>query len=69
MQCSSAFIRIWKIGVNGGQIMKQMREEIPAKYRAGGRLTLINFVSEIVSLTASKQIAKVSRDWFTEFEI
>ena len=44
-------------------------EEIPAKYRAAGKLTLVNFVNEIVNLTADRQIAKVSKDWFSEFEI
>jgi hypothetical protein len=51
------------------QLIKQIRAEIPAKYRAHGRLRLINFVSEIADLTASKQIAKVSKDWFDEYEI
>lgn len=51
------------------QLIKQMREEIPEKYRAENRLILINFVSEIVKLTESKQIAKVSQDWFSETKI
>ena len=60
---------LFKIGAGAAQITKQLREAIPPKYRAGGRLALINFVSEIVNLTASRQISKVERDWFTEFVI
>jgi len=60
---------LFKIGANAPQIVKQLREEIPAKYRANGKLTLINFVNEIVKLTETKQIAKVSKDWFSKFEI
>ena len=60
---------LFKIGQNVEQLIKQLREEIPAKYRAGGRLTLIKFVSDIGDLTASRQIEKVSGKWFTEFEI
>jgi hypothetical protein len=60
---------LFKIGASAHQLIRQIREEIPAKYRAGGKLTLINFVNEIVKLTESKQIAKVSKDWFSEFEI
>ncbi|MGI9055764.1 MAG: hypothetical protein ACR2F2_08190 [Pyrinomonadaceae bacterium] len=45
------------------------REEIPEKYRPKNRLILINFVSDIVKLTESKQIAKVSQDWFSEVKI
>lgn len=60
---------LFKIGANAGQLAKQIRAEIPAKYRTGGRLALVNFVNEIANLTASRQIAKVSKDWFSEFEI
>lgn len=60
---------LFKIGVGAEQMIKQIREEIPAKYRINGRLTLINFCNEIVKLTESKQIAKVSKDRFSEFEI
>ena len=60
---------LFKIGINTEQLTKQLREEIPAKYRADGKLTLINFVSGIAGLTADKQIAKVERDWFSEVKI
>jgi hypothetical protein len=60
---------LFKIGINAAQIIKQLRAEIPSKYRAGGKLVLINFVSEIANLTASKQIEKVSQDWFSETTI
>lgn len=60
---------LFKIGMNTDSLIKQIREEIPAKYRLNGKLSLINFVSEIVKLTESKQIAKVSKDWFSKFEI
>ena len=62
-------LALFKIGINAGQIIKQLRAEIPAKYRAQGKLVLINFVSDIANLTASKQIEKVSQDWFDEFAI
>lgn len=60
---------LFKIGFNAESLRKQLREEIPEKYRADGRLQIINFVSKIVKLTESKQIAKVSKDWFSKFEI
>ena len=31
---------LFKISANTGQLIKQIREEIPAKYRAGGRFSL-----------------------------
>ena len=62
-------LALFKIGQNASQLIAQLREEIPAKYRPRGRLILINFVAEIVSLTAAKQIEKVSKDWFSETKI
>ncbi len=51
------------------QLIEQLRSEIPEKYRTKNRLVLINFVSGIVKLTESQQIAKVSQDWFSEMKI
>ena len=60
---------LFKIGQNVNQFVEQLQTEIPAKYRPQDRLVLINFVSDIKSLTADKQIEKVSADWFTETKI
>lgn len=60
---------LFKIGQNNESLIKQLRAEIEAKYRPTGRVLLINFVSEIINLTATKQIEKVSRDWYSETEI
>jgi len=62
-------LALFKIGRNVNQLIAQLREEIPAKYRPKDRLILINFVGDIVNLTAAKQIEKVSQDWFTETKI
>lgn len=51
------------------QLIEQIRSEIPEKYRAKNRLILINFVSDLARLTETKQIAKVSQDWFSEVKI
>ncbi len=60
---------LFKIGQNLEQLTKQLRGEIAEKYRSQNRLVLINFVSDIVSLTVSKQIEKVSKEWFSETKI
>jgi len=60
---------LFKISGSVEQLIKQIRAEIPEKYRLNGKLKLVDFVSEIVKLTETKQIAKVSKDWFDEFEI
>ena len=60
---------LFKIGQNVDSLIKQLREEIEEKYRPSGRISLVNFVSDIVNLTATKQIEKVSKDWYSEIEI
>lgn len=60
---------LFKIGQNTAQLIEQFRQEIPEKYRPRNRFFLINFTGQIVNLTASRQIAKVSKDWFDEFII
>ncbi len=60
---------LFKIGFNADSLIRQIQTEIPPKYREKGRLRLINFCNNIVKLTESKQIEKVSKDWFEEFEI
>jgi len=62
-------LALFKIGRSAIQVVTQLREEIPAKYRSNNRLVLINFASDIVGLTATKQIEKVSKDWFAETKI
>jgi hypothetical protein len=62
-------LALFKIAQNNESLIKQLRAEIPQKYRSGEKLVLINFVSDIADLTASRQIAKVSADWFEEFII
>ncbi len=57
---------LFKIAVNAAQFLKQLRAELPAKYRVAGKLVLINFSGKIVELTATKQIEKVSADWFSK---
>jgi hypothetical protein len=62
-------IVICKIDLNADQLIKQLRTDISPKYRPAERLSILNFVSDIRNLTASMQIAKVSRDWYTEIPV
>lgn len=60
---------LFKIGFNTNSLIKQLRKDIPKKYRPPKRLILINFVKEIKHLTADKKIEKVPIEWFEKFEI
>ena len=55
---------LFKIAQNGEQLVPQLRDAVPQKYRASGRLVVVVFPSDIRHLTATKQIAKVSTDWY-----
>lgn len=59
---------LFKIAV-AEQFIKQLRAEVPEKYRSNGRLILIDFRRDIKNLTADRQIEKVPEDWFTKTEI
>lgn len=62
-------LALFKINHNVNQLIEQLREEIPEKYRPAGKLVLINFVSAIAELTESKLIETVAPEWFTLTEI
>ena len=60
---------LFKIAVAETQLVKQLRAEISAKYRANERLILINFVSGIKNLTGAREIERVPKNWFKQTEI
>ena len=57
---------LFKLAVNTTQLIAQLRAEIPLRYRGKGRLSVINFVPEIASLTATKKIETVAPEWFSQ---
>jgi hypothetical protein len=57
---------LFKIGQNVSQLIEQLRDEIPPRYRPSGKLVLINFVSELVELTVNRQIGFVAEDWYSQ---
>ena len=59
-----ALFKIDQVSID--QLIRQLREEIAAKYRTANRLSVINFVPEIYDLTAERKIEKVLPAWFRE---
>lgn len=57
---------LFKIENNVAQLISQIREEIPERYRPDGKLRVINFVQDIVQLTEEREILNVPREWYTE---
>ena len=60
---------LFKIGFNSDVLIKQIRKDVPEKYRPKNTLILINFTKDIKDLTADKKIEKVSDDWFKKYII
>ncbi len=60
---------LFKLSINLNQFVAQLREEIEPRYRAGGKLVLINFVPQIVELTKTKRIGTVLPEWFAQIVI
>ena len=53
-----------KLAISDAQFVKQLRAEIPPRYRENGKLSVINFVPNINELTGDKNIEKVLPEWF-----
>ncbi len=60
---------LFKIGFSIEPLIEQLRREIPKKYHADGRASIVNFVPDIAEITAEKQIEKVSPECFREIKI
>lgn len=55
-----------KLAINNTQLIKQLREEIPLRYRENDKLFVINFTKNIVALTSDRKINKIPPEWFNK---
>lgn len=55
---------LFKLAISETRFVKQLREEIPLRYRENGKLFVINFTKNIVALTSDRKIEKVLPEWF-----
>ncbi len=46
-------------------LVAELRATVAARYRAAGRLVVINFDHEIVARTAERRVARVPQSWYT----
>lgn len=59
-------LALLKLAISDGQFIKQLREEIPLRYRENGKLFVINFTKNIVVETRDRKIDKVLPEWFVK---
>lgn len=62
-------LALLKLAISETQFIKQLREEIPARYRENEKLFVINFTKDIVQLTLERKIKEVSPEWYTKTTI
>ncbi|HEX8475011.1 MAG TPA: hypothetical protein VF666_13360 [Pyrinomonadaceae bacterium] len=57
---------LFKIDINVAPLLEELRATVDERYRADGRLTVVNFVGDIAARTDSRRIARVPQNWYTK---
>jgi hypothetical protein len=57
---------LFKITGNPAALVKELRDSINERYRAPGRLSVVNFAPDIVARTRERRIARVCESWYTQ---
>ena len=57
---------LFKIDCAVAPLARELRAAVDARYRAGGRLLLVNFVADIAARATGGRIARVPSSWRTE---
>lgn len=60
---------LFKIDTNVAALVEELRSTVDARYRAAGRLQLVNFVGDIAARTDSRRIARVPQNWYTKTDV
>lgn len=60
---------LFKIDCGARQLAEELRATIPPRYRAPGRLRIINFAADITARTVSRRIEQVPESWYTETQV
>ncbi|HVF28882.1 MAG TPA: hypothetical protein VM943_11610 [Pyrinomonadaceae bacterium] len=56
---------VFKINYSVVALASELRAAIEERYRAPGRLLLVNFVADIAARTIHRRIARVPQSWYT----
>ncbi|HEY0083661.1 MAG TPA: hypothetical protein VGB61_12785 [Pyrinomonadaceae bacterium] len=57
---------LFKITGNPAALVKELRDSIDERYRAPGRLSVVNFAPDIVARTRERRIKRVCESWYTQ---
>jgi len=64
VQAGVARLVLFKIRASAA-LVEELRGAIDERYRAAGRLSVINFESDIVARTRDRRIPRVPESWYT----
>lgn len=59
-------LALFKLGVSGDALVRELRDAVEPRYRADGRLMLFNFTADIIE-SAGREIVEVPESWYTTF--
>jgi hypothetical protein len=60
---------LFKIGSSVTAYTRELRNSVEPRYREGGRLTLVNFASDIAERAVERRIENVPESWYQKIEV
>ena len=57
---------LFKLDCGVRPLVNELREAVPARYREGGRLQLVNFAADVSERAASHKIERVPESWYSK---
>jgi hypothetical protein len=65
----TARLVLFKIDCGTTAYTRELRDSVEPRYRAGGRLMLVNFVADIFERAADRHIANVPGHWYAKIDV
>ena len=60
---------LFKIDCGVTAYARELRDAVGARYRGGGRLTLVNFAADVAERAAGRRIDQVPEGWYASFDV
>ncbi len=60
---------LFKTGCGVAAYTRELRDTVGTRYREGGRLTLVNFVTDVAERAAERRIEEVPESWYQLNEV
>lgn len=64
-----ARLALFKIDCGVAPLLHELRAAVEERYRAAGRIELINFAANVAELAASRRVERVPREWYTRTSV